>query len=88
MQQLKTRFKRTVRWSKYRLEISHQSKNNNLNYLIDPTFRKVNRLFALLFVNEGDRMSFSKCNMPTLQINCYNALINKKSFFDIPVKNK
>ena len=26
-----------------------QNNNNNLNYLIDPTFTKVNRQFALLF---------------------------------------
>ena len=26
-----------------------QNNNNNLNYLIDPTFTNVNRLFVLLF---------------------------------------
>ena len=26
-----------------------QNNNNNLNYLIDPTFTKVNRLFVWLF---------------------------------------
>ena len=26
-----------------------QPRNNNLNYLIDPTFAKVNRLFVLSF---------------------------------------
>ena len=29
----------------------NQAKTNNLNYLIDPTFNRVNRLFALLFEN-------------------------------------
>ena len=47
LEKLKTGFKRTIKWNKYRSEISHQTKNNNLNYLIDPTFTKVNRLFAL-----------------------------------------
>ena len=34
-----------------------QSKNNNLNYLIDPTFTNVNRLFVLSFARnaQGDR---------------------------------
>ena len=34
-----------------------QSNNNNLSYLIDPTFTKVNRLFVLSFARnaEGDR---------------------------------
>ena len=57
---LKTRFKRTVKWNKYRSEMPNQAKNNSLNYLIDPTFTNVNRLFVLLFENENDRTSFSK----------------------------
>ena len=38
--------------------MNNQTKTNNLNYLIDPTFDKVNRLFALSFENEEDRISF------------------------------
>ena len=40
--------------------MSKQTKTNNLNYLIDPTFSKANRLFASSFENEDDRISFSK----------------------------
>ena len=47
LEQLRTGFKRTIKWNKYRLEMTNQTKNNNLNYLIDPTFTKVNRLFVL-----------------------------------------
>ena len=36
------------------------TKINNLNYLIDPTFPKVNRLFVLSFENEDDRTYFFK----------------------------
>ena len=46
LEQLKTGFKRTSKWNKYRSEMAIQTKNNDLNYLIDPTFTKVNRLFA------------------------------------------
>ena len=59
LQQLKRGFKRTIRWNKYRSEMFNQAKNNNLNYLIDPTFTRVNRLFVLSFENEEDRASFS-----------------------------
>ena len=45
-------FKRTIKWNKYRSEMSNQTKNNNLNYSIDPAF-KVYRLFALSFKNEN-----------------------------------
>ena len=49
LEQLKTGFKRTIKWNKYRLQTFVQSNNNKLNYLIDPTFTKVNRLFVLSF---------------------------------------
>ena len=59
LQQLKAWFKRTIKWNKYRSEMTTQTKTNNLNYLINPTFNKVNRLFVLSFENEDDRFSFS-----------------------------
>ena len=49
LEQLQSGFKRTVKWNKYRSQMIIQSNNNNLNYLIDPTFTKVNRLFVLSF---------------------------------------
>ena len=67
--------------------MTHQTKNNNLNYLIDPTFTKVNRLFVLLFENENDRTSFSKYYVPNGQIKEFSVLIDGKSFFDVPIKN-
>ena len=49
LQQLKTGFKRTIKWNKYRSRMTIQPQNNNLNYLIDPAFTNVNRLFVLPF---------------------------------------
>ena len=88
LEQLKTGFKRTIKWNRYRSEMSNQTKNNNLNYLIDPTFTNVNRLFVLTFENEDDRSSFSKYYVPKVEIKDFNLLIDGKSFFEIPVKNK
>ena len=48
-EQLKTGFKKTIKMNKYRSKMSKETKTNNLNYLIDPTFSKVNRLFVLSF---------------------------------------
>ena len=67
LEQLKTGFKRTIKWNKYRSEMSNQTKNNNLNYLIDPTFTNVNRLFVLTFENEDDRSYFSKYYLPKVE---------------------
>ena len=68
--------------------MSNQTRNNNLNYLIDPTLTNVNRLFVLSFENEDDRTSFSKYYEPNVEIKDVNVLIDGKSFFEIPMKNK
>ena len=68
--------------------MSNQTKNNNLNYLIVPTFTNVNRLFVLSFENEDDRIYFSKYYAPEVEIKDFNVLIDGKPFFEIPVKNK
>ena len=86
LEQLRTGFKRTIKWSKYRSKMTDQTKNN-LNYLIDPTFTKVNRLFVLSFENENDETSFSKYYVPNVQRKDFNVLISGKSFFDLPIKN-
>ena len=39
----KTGFKKTIKWIKYRSEMTKQTKTNSLNYLINPTFHEVNR---------------------------------------------
>ena len=88
LEQLRTGSKRTIKWNKYRSEMTNQTKNNNLNYLINPTFTKVNRLFVLSFENENDRTSFSKYYVPNVQIKDFNVLIDEKSLFDMPIKNE
>ena len=60
LKQLKSGFRITTKWNKYMSQMSNQIKNNNLNYLIDPTFSNVNRLFALSFENKNDRTSYYK----------------------------
>ena len=60
--------------------MTNQTKTNNLNYLIDPTFIKVNRLFVLSFENEEDRTSFSKYYVSKVEIKDFNALIDGKGF--------
>ena len=60
--------------------MTNQTKTNHLNYLIDPTFTKVNRLFVLSFENEEDRISFSKYYVPEVEIKDFNVLTDGKSF--------
>ena len=77
LEQLKTGFKRTIKWNKYRCGMSNQNTNNDLNYLIDPTFIKGDRLFVLSFENEDDRISLSKYYTPNVEIKDFNVLMEK-----------
>ena len=76
LEQLKTGIKRTIKWNKYRFEKSNQTKNNSLNYLIDPTFTNLNRLFVLSYENEANKTSFSKYYVPKIEIKDFSVLID------------
>ena len=52
LQQLKSGFKRIINRNKYQSKLSTQAQNNYLDYLIDPSFQEVNRIFVLSFENE------------------------------------
>ena len=92
LEQLKSWFKRTVKWNEYRSQMTIQSNNNNLNYLIDPTFTKVNRLFVLSFegIDKNDvkkEILFSHYYVPNIEKGL-NVLTDGKSSFAFPVKNE
>ena len=78
LENIKRGFKRTIYWNKNKSKIRAKPKNNNLYYLIDPTFRKINELFVHSFKNGDDRTtrnSFDRYYMPLVEIKDLNALI-------------
>ena len=93
LEQLKLGFKRSIKWNKYRLQITIQPQNNNLNYLVDPTFKNVNRLFVLPFqraagennATKDYRDYFSHYYLQNARIKNFNVLIAGKGVFDLPV---
>ena len=86
LEQLKSGFGITIKWNKNMSQMSNQNKNNNLNYLIDPTFSNVNRLFVLSFKNEDERTSYYKYYVPSVEIKDYNVLIDGNACFELPIK--
>ena len=59
--------------------------------MIDPTFRNINRLFALSFKISNDdltRLSFHKYYITLVEIKNFNVFFDSKPFFDEPVKRK
>ena len=67
LEQLKSGFKRSLKWNKYKSKMTIQPQNNSLNYLIDTTFTNVNRLFVFSFPrnnNTDSRYSYSNYYVP------------------------
>ena len=87
LQQLKSGFKRTINWNKYQSSIKTYAQNRYLNYLVDPSFQGVNRLFVLPFENENDRTSHSTYYLPKVEIKDYNVMIDGRNFFDQPINS-
>ena len=85
--QLKYGFKRKISWNKYLAKPELLAQNANLNYLIEPSFQGVNRLFVLAFENDQQRTSNKGYYIPNVEIKDYNVMTNGKNFFDQPVKN-
>ena len=83
---LKSGFTREIIWNKYRLEMTTEAVNNNLNILVDPSFTNVNRLFVLAYQNADDRHWFSQFYLP--KVKDYNVIIDKLAFFDLPIKTE
>ena len=48
LQQLKSGFKRTINWNKYQPKVSPERQNQYLDFLIDPSFQRINILFTFI----------------------------------------
>ena len=55
--QLKSDIKRNINWNKYLSKPELLAQNPNLNYLVEPSFQGINRLFVLAFENDAQRIS-------------------------------
>ena len=87
LQQLRSVFKRGINWNKYLSTPALLAQNLNLNFLIDPSFQGVNRLFVLAFENDAQRKVHSGYYLPNVETKSYNVMINGEHFFDQTVKD-
>ena len=85
--QLKSGFKRTISWNRYRAKPELLARNANLHHLTEPSFQAVNRLFVLALENDEQRASDRRYYFPNVEIKDYNVMIDGKNVFDQSVKN-
>ena len=87
MKRLESGFKRAINWNKYESQVTQQARNRYLDFLIDPSFQGVNRLFVLSFEDRREQESYKQYFLPSVEIKDYNVMINGRNLFDEPVKN-
>ena len=87
LEQLKSGFEKTINWNTCQSKKSAETRNRYLDYLIDPSFQGVNRLFVLSFEDNTHQTSYKRYFLPTVEIKDYHVMINEQNFFDQPVKN-
>ena len=87
LQQLNSGFKRVINWNKYLSKPELLRRNQNLNHLVEPSFRGINRFSVLAFENDAQRTSHSNYYLPNVEIKNYNIMVNGENFFDQPIKN-
>ena len=76
-------FERWVYSNKYKTKIKNTT--NEFIYFLESHFIEVNRLFVLVYTNEGNsakRYNTQKYSLPKGRIKNYNAIINGKKFYD------
>ena len=49
LKQLESGFKRTITWNEYQYKVTGKAQNRYLDFLIDPSFKGLNRLFVLFY---------------------------------------
>ena len=87
LQILKSGFKRTINWNKYKSNVKTFARNRYLNHLINSSFQGKDRLFVLSFENEDERKSHLRYYLPKVEIKDYNVMIDGRNFFDQPINS-
>ena len=86
LEQLKSRFKRTINLNKHEPKVSVEHRNRYFDFVISPSFQGVKRLFVLSFENTSGRRSYTRYYLPLVEIKDYNVIIDRRNVFDKPVK--
>ena len=76
LSQLKSGFERKTSWNKYLAKPELLAINQNLNYLIEPSFPGVNSVLA--FENDEQRISNKRYYIPNVKIKDYIVMIDGK----------
>ena len=86
LKDLESGFKRITNCNKYLAKITNHAQNSYLDYLTDPRFQGVNKIFVLIVKNADGWESQKQYYLPTVEIEDYNIVTVERIFFDQPIK--
>ena len=82
LEQLKSSFKTIIKCHKYQSKTWTEKQNQYINYLNDPNFQEVNKLFFLSFEKEEQRKSSKLYYLSTVETKNYVILMDKYFFIN------
>ena len=74
-------YKRSAYWNEYKTKSDNKNTTNEFRYFLESNFVGVNKLFVLVYTNEGNnakRFNARKYYLPKSIIKNYNVIINVK----------
>ena len=74
-------------WNKYQLIGTTQGRNQYLDYLIDPSFQGVNRVFVWTFEDNPHRTRHTGYFLQEAEIKDYNVMIDGQYLLNHPAQN-
>ena len=72
----------TTNRNEHQSKVSIQGQNPYLDYLGDPSFERVNRLFVLSFENNKNITKHTRYFLPKVDIKDYNIMIDSWNFYE------
>ena len=84
---MKSGSKRTVNQNKYQSKLTTKNRNQYLDYLNNPKFQGVNKLFVLSFKENAQQTRNTRYFFPNVEIKDYNVMIYGPKDFAQSVKN-
>ena len=87
---LTERFKSSVSWNEYKvIPEERYNADDNIRKLIDPSWKGINRLFVLAYLNDPNSTvnSHRKYFLPRVEIKNYNIEIGGRNFYDRPMND-
>ena len=73
---MKSGLKRKINWNEYQSKVTKENRNQYLDYLVDPSFQGVNRVFVLSFEDNAHLAKHSGYFLPKVEMKDYNLVIN------------